>query len=173
MGVLGGTGLLVAMIALQACSKAAAGPNGGDVVSLKNGQVKAEVVANADTGEVMVNTWDNNLKNVQPIEGRQLVIGSGDKTVELQPHPTDTDPRGLSSRFYGQADWMRGGGLQHGWMAGPGQDRLEFNWKHSWMGGQSHGEMWSQMGDHRRGMMGRGPNGGMMGQPPNGGMKHE
>ena len=183
IGLLGGTGLLMAMITMQACSKAAAGPNGGDVVSLKNGQAKAEVMANADTGEVMVHTWDRDLKTIQPIEGKSLVIGSGEKTVELQPHPTDTDPSGFSSRFYGQADWMRGGGVQHGWMAGADQNRQEFDWNHSWMGGQSHGEMWSGMGEHRLGMMGTpGPAGatgqmgdghGMMGRGPNGRMGHK
>ena len=82
---LGGIALLLAMMTLQSCSKAEAGPNGGDVVPL-NGQTKAEVVANSETGEVMVHTWNQNLKTSQPIEAKPLVIGSGDQTVELQPH---------------------------------------------------------------------------------------
>jgi hypothetical protein len=36
----------------------------------------------------MVHTWNQNLKTSQPIEAKPLVIGSGDRTVELQPHPT-------------------------------------------------------------------------------------
>ena len=44
--VLSGIALLLAMMTLQSCSKAEAGPNGGDVVPL-NGQAKAEVVANS------------------------------------------------------------------------------------------------------------------------------
>ena len=109
-GVLSGIGLLLAMMTLQSCSSSKAGPNGGDVVTLNNGLAKAEVVANADTGEMMVHTWDQNLKNSQPIENKPLIIGSGDQTIALQPHPTASDPRGFCSRFYGQADWLRGGG---------------------------------------------------------------
>jgi hypothetical protein len=156
-----GAGLLLAMMTLQSCSKAAAGPNGGDVVTLNNGQAKAEVVANADTGEVMVHTWDQNLKNSQPIESRPLMIGSGDQSVELQPHPIANDRSGFSSRFYGQADWLRGGHVQHGWLGSAGQSRQDFAWNNCWRGGQAHGPMWSEMGEHRRGMMGRGPGPGM------------
>ena len=157
-----GIGLLLAVMTLQSCSsKAEAGPNGGDVVPLNNGQTKAEVVANADTGEMMVHTWDQNLKNSQPIENKPLMIGSGEQTISLQPHPTASDPSGLCSRFYGQADWLRGGQMRHGWMGGAGQSRHEFAWNNCWKGGQTHGPMWNEMGAHRRGMMGRGPGGGM------------
>ena len=162
-GSLIGIILLLAIMSLQSCSSKveAAGPNGGDVVSLNNGQAKAEVMANADTGEMMVHTWDQNLKASHPIENKPLRMGSGDQTIELQPHPTATDPSGLCSRFYGQADWLRGGGVHHGWMGGAGQSRHEFAWKHSWMGGAANGKMWGEMGEHRRGMMGHGPGGGM------------
>ncbi len=159
--VLGGIGLLLAMITLQACSTANAGPNGGDVVPINDGKATAEVVANADTGEVMVHTWDKNLKTSQPIEAKPLVIGSGDQTIELQPHPTVGDPTGLCSRFYGQADWLRGGGMHHGWLAGTNRSRKEFAWNNCWTGGQSHSSMWSDMGDQRRGMMGHRPATGM------------
>ena len=159
--VLSGIGLLLAVMTLQSCSKAQAGPNGGDVVPLNNSQAKAEVVANADTGEVMVHTWDQSLKTSQPIEAKPLVIGSGDQTIELQPPPTLSDPRGFCSRFYGQADWLRGGGVHQGWLGGTDQNRQEFAWNNCWRGGQSHNSMWSEMGDHRRGMMGQGPDGGM------------
>ena len=158
-----GITLLLAVMTFQSCSSKveAAGPNGGDVVSLNNGQAKAEVMANADTGEMMVHTWDQNLKASQPIENKPLTMGSGDQTIELQPHPTASDPSGMCSRFYGQADWLRGGGVHHGWMGGVGQSRHEFAWNNCWKGGQTHGPMWNEMGEHRRGMMGRGPGGGM------------
>lgn len=87
------------------------------MVALSNGQAKEEVLANADTGEVMIHTWDRNLKSSQPIEKKPLVICSGDQTVELQPHPTPSDPPGFCSRFYGQADWFRGGQIHHGWLS--------------------------------------------------------
>lgn len=163
-GAMIGIALLLAGMTLQSCSSKAeaAGPNGGDVVSLNNGQTKAEVMANADTGEMMVHTWDQNLKTSQPIENKPLTMGSGDQTIELQPHPIATDPSGKCSRFYGQADWLRGGGVHHGWMMGGiGQSRHEFDWNHSWMGGAAHGQMWGDMGEHRRGMMGHGSGGGM------------
>ncbi|CAN5893043.1 hypothetical protein BH11VER1_BH11VER1_01310 [soil metagenome] len=156
-----GIGLLLVTLTLPSCSKAEAGPNGGDVVPLNNGEAKAEVMANADTGEMMVHTWDQNLKSSKPIENKPLMFGSGDQTIELQPHPTATDPSGSCSRFYGQADWLRGGQVHHGWMGGAGQSRHEFDWTHSWMGGAAHGPMWGEMGEHRRGMMGHGPGGGM------------
>ena len=158
-----GIGLLLAMMTLQSCSsKAEAGPNGGDVVTLSNDKAKAEVVANADTGEVMVHTWDQNLKNNQPIEDKPLVIGSGGQKIVLQPHPAASDPRGFCSRFYGQADWLRGGQVRQGWLdGGANQGRHEFAWNNCWKGGQTHGPMWNEMGEHRRGMMGHGPGGGM------------
>ncbi len=160
-GAFAGIGLLLAMMTLQSCSSSKAGPNGGDVVALNNGKAKAEVVANADTGEVMVHTWDQNLTHSQPIENKPLMIGSGGQTIELQPHPTASDPRGFCSRFYGQADWLRGGHVRQGWLGGAGQNQQEFAWNNGWAGGHAHGSMWSEMGEHRRGMMGRGPGPGM------------
>lgn len=161
-GIFMGIALLLVVMTMPSCTKAQAGPNGGDVVPLNDGKAKAEVMANADTGEVMVHTWDQNLKNSQPIENKPLTMGSGDQTIELQPHPTASDPSGMCSRFYGQADWLRGGKVHHGWMGGGmGQSRHEFDWNHSWMGGAAHGPMWGEMGEHRRGMMGHGPGGGM------------
>jgi len=161
-GILMGIALLLAVMTMPSCSKAEAeaGPNGGDVVPLNDG--KAEVVANADTGEVMVHTWDENLKASRPIENKPLTMGSDDQTIELQPHPTASDPSGLCSRFYGQADWLRGGKVDHGWLSGGmGKSRHEFAWNNSWRGGAAHGPMWTEMGEHRRGMKGRGPGGGM------------
>jgi hypothetical protein len=152
-GFLGITGLL-ALMTLQSCSSSKAGPYGGDVVPLNNGQAKAEIVTNANSGEVMVHTWDQDLKNSQPIENKPLVIGSGDQTVELQPHPAAGDPPGYCSRFYGQADWLRGGRVHHGWLSGgAGESRHEFPWNNCWSGGQAHDSMWKEMGEHRHGMM--------------------
>ena len=157
-----GMAFLLIMMTLQSCSKAEAGPNGGDVVTLNNGQAKAEVLANADSGAVMVHTWDQNLKNSLPIENKPLVIGSGEQSIALQPHPTASDPRGFCSRFYGQADWLRGGRVHQGWLgSGTDQSRHEFAWNNCWRGGQTHGPMWNEMGEHRRGMMGRGPGAGL------------
>ena len=162
ISVIGGIGLLLAMMTIQSCSSTQAGPNGGDVVMLNNGKAKAEIVANADTGEVMVHTWDQNLKKSQPIENKPLMIGSGDQTIELQHQPTASDPPGFCSRFYGQTDWLRGGQVHHGWIGnGADQSRQEFNWNNCWMGGKTNGSMWKEMGEHRRGMMGHGPGGGM------------
>lgn len=159
--VLSGILLLLAMMTLQACSSAQAGPNGGDVVPLTNSQATAEVVANADTGEVMVHTWDQNLKNSRPIENKPMMIGSGDQKIELQPQPRATDPPGFCSRFYGQADWLRGGQTRHGWLSGADQNRHEFAWNNCWRGGATHGPMWTEMGERRRGMMGDRPGVGM------------
>jgi hypothetical protein len=155
-GALTGIGLLLAMMTFQSCSSTQTGPNGGDVVTLTNG-AKAEIVANADTGEMMVHTWDQALKNSQPIENKALMMGNGDQTVELAPHPTASDPSGSCSRFYGQADWLRGGQVRQGWLGGGAdQDRHEFSLNNCWGGGAANGAMWNEMGEHRRGMMGAG-----------------
>src|SRR6266536_484585 len=109
--------LLAAAAAVGGCNRPAAtppstGPNGGDVVPIKNGTAYAELLANADTGEVMVHTWDQDLKTRRPVEKESITVGSGDNSAELMPHPLDGDPSGTSSRFYGHADWMRGGNVR-------------------------------------------------------------
>lgn len=138
------------------------GPNGGDVIPIKNGAAYAELVANADTGELMVHTWDKDLKTPKPVEKEPITVGSGDNSAELMPHPTASDPAGTCSRFYGHADWARGGNVGHGWMAmrGEGGQRRSFDWRGCWQGGKQHGRMWEEMGEHRR--MGPG-HGGHMG----------
>lgn len=53
--------LLGCLTVAGGCSRtpsALAGPNGGDIVPIKDGAAYAELLANADTGEVMVHTWD-------------------------------------------------------------------------------------------------------------------
>lgn len=148
----------VSIATLSSCSAstAAAGPNGGDVVPIQNGAANAEIVTNADTGEAMVHTWDQGLHSAMPIENQPLTLGSGDNTVELTPHPRASDPPGKCSRFYGQADWLRGGSIRHGWLlcCGGQGARHDFAWANCWSGGRSHGPMWSEMGEHRRGMGG-------------------
>jgi hypothetical protein len=138
----------------------ATGPTGGDVVPIKNGTAYAELLANADTGELMVHTWDKDLKTLKPIEKEPIVVGSGDDSTELSPFPANTDPPGTCSRFYGHADWVRGGAINHGWMAMHGDRRQAFDWRGCWQGGRAHGLMWEGMGEHRR--MGPG-HGGHMG----------
>ena len=158
----------VALLALAGCSTepATAGPSGGDLVPIQGGNAYAELLANADTGEVMVHTWDKDLETRRPIESQPITVGSGDDSVELTPHPMDSDPSGLCSRFYGEADWVRGGGVQHGWMHGGGVgDHRTFDWSRCWQGGQTHGHMWEEMGPHR-GMEGMGPG------PMSGGQEH-
>jgi len=144
--------VLAAVLAAAGCSQpsASAGPNGGDLVSIKGGTAYAELLANADSGEVMVHTWDKDLKSPQPVEKEPITIGGGDKSVELMPHPVNTDPSGQCSRFYGQADWVRGGGIQNGWMHGGGAgEHRTFDWSRCWQAGRSHGHMWQEMGQHR------------------------
>lgn len=151
--------LLGSLITAVGCTRtAAAGPNGGDVVPIKNGSAFAEVVSNADSGEVMVQTYDKDLKTREPIEREPITVGSGQNSVDLTPHPTETDPPGTCSRFYGQADWVRGGSIREGWMQGRAMDmRQEFGWQHGWEAGRTHGGMWEAMGEHRRMEGGHGP----------------
>lgn len=143
---------LIGLMAVAACSNAAAaGPNGGDVVSIKGGTAYAELVSNEESGEMMVQTWDKNLKTRRPIEREPISVGSGDNKVELTPYPTDNDPEGMSSRFYGQADWARGAGVHQGWMEGRATgDRQQFEWRHGREAGRTQRRMWEEMGEHRR-----------------------
>jgi hypothetical protein len=142
------------------------GPNGGDVVPIKNKTAYAELLTNADTGEVMVHTWDKDLKTPHPIEKEPLTVGSGENSAELMPHPMGSDPPGMCSRFYGHAEWVRGGNVPRGWlmMRGEGNQRHSFDWRGCWQGGRMHGRMWEEMGEHRRmgpgGPMGPGHHGG-------------
>ena len=151
------TGVILAgLFGVAGCSQtspqsASAGPNGGDLVAIKGGTAYSELLANADTGEVMVHTWDKDLKTRRPIESQPITVGSGENSVELTPHPMDTDPSGRASRFYGEADWLRGGEIRNGWMRGGGVgDRSEFAWQRCWEAGRTHGRMWEEMGKHRR-----------------------
>lgn len=163
--LLAAVGTVTAMLFVQSCSKAKAGPNGGDLVGLDSSGGSAEVVTNADTGEVMVHTWKDDLKTPLPIEARPLTLGADANQVQLNPHPMPGDPPGYCSRFYGRADWVRGGGIHHGWMsrADGGASRQEFAWDRCWKAGRAHGQMWSEMSGHGPGMH----------QGGHGGMRHE
>ena len=159
-------GLTMGMFFFQSCAAGAkAGPNGGDVVALNDGKTSAEVLANAESGEVMVHTWDNDLRSTRPVEAKPLTMGADDKQIQLEPRPLAGDPAGYCSRFYGHADWLRGGSVHHGWLNHSGTEagRQNFAWDHSWQAGKSHGAIWSGM------MEGHGP--GM--QRGSGGMHHE
>ena len=160
--LLGGLIAVMVIVAAGCAGTAAAGPNGGDVVAIKDGTAKAEVVSNPDTGEVLVQTYGEDLKTRQPIERQPITVGSGDNSVELTPVPVETDPPGTSSRFYGQAEWVRGGRMRDGWMhgGGAGTNRQQFAWEHGWEAGRTHSGMWEAMGGHRRMGPGHGPGGG-------------
>jgi hypothetical protein len=144
---------------------ASAGPNGGDLVPLDGGTAYAELLTNAETGEAMVHTWDRDLKRSRPIPSEPLVLGSGEESVSLMPHPTHDDPPGSCSRFYGRADWLRGGGIRHGWLRhrGHGEGR-QFGWGRCWDAGRSHGSMWGVMGGHHIMGEGHGQHGGPRGE---------
>ncbi len=162
VAIVAAAGLTVGMFFVQSCSASAkAGPNGGDVVALNDGKTRAEMLANADTGEVMVHTWDNDLKSARPVEARSLTLGADEKQIQLEPRPLASDPPGYCSRFYGRADWLRGGTMHHGWLnhSGTGTGRHDFKWNHGWQAGKSHGPMWSEMQGHRPGMQRGGPGG--------------
>lgn len=154
----------VAVFILFRGQPATAGPYGGDLVPIDNGTAYAEVLTNEDTNEVMTHVWEPDLKTPRPIENKPMTIGSEEHHLELGPHPTAEDPAGRCSRFYGRADWVRGGAVRHGWLQRPGDsgDRMEFSWQRCWKGGRAHVSMWSEMEQHRRmGMRGRqsGPTG--------------
>ncbi|HEX2852484.1 MAG TPA: hypothetical protein VHO24_04540 [Opitutaceae bacterium] len=155
-------GLTAGMFFVQSCSASAkAGPNGGDVIALNDGKTTAEVLANAETGEVMVHTWGNDLKSTRPLEATPLTIGADEKQIQLEPRPLPSDPAGYCSRFYGRADWLRGGSIRHGWLSHSGAktEHRDFEWNRGWLAGKSHGPMWSEMQGHGPGMPRGGPGG--------------
>ena len=164
----------------SACNQAKAnvGPNGGDVVAVPNTGAKAEVIGNPDTGEVVVRTWNEKLDKAEALPEELLVLGEGERRLELMPHAMADDPAGRSSRFYGRAEWLRGGKVERGWLecCGGTHGRHEFTWSSGWEAGRRHGDMWREMGGHGampgQGMghgmghgMGMAPGTGPQGQP--------
>jgi hypothetical protein len=143
--------MLASLAVAAACARPAkVGPNGGSVTSISGDTVYAELLADSSTGEVLVQTFDSDLKTRRPIENAPVTVGSGEHRVELRPRPMDNDPSGTSSRFYGQADWARGGDARRGWIEGFGlRERREFDWQHGWEAGQMRGRMWEEMEEHR------------------------
>ena len=168
--ILAAAGLAVGLLFVQSCSKAKAGPNGGDLVTLGDGKTNAEIIANSDTGEAMVHTWNQDLKSPQPVEAKPLTLGTEANSLQLDPHPLPSDPAGTCSRFYGRADWLRGGSVHHGWLSSGGGEsqRQHFDMNRCWNSGRTHGHMWSEMGGHGPGMGGPGSG---MGQGGHGGMR--
>ena len=160
--------MITITLLVQSCSSdAQAGPNGGDVIPMGDGQTSAEVMSNADSGEVMVHTWGKDLKTAHPIEAKALTMGSGANQIQLEPHPLPGDPAGKCSRFYGRAEWLRGGGARKGWLNHSNSEagRMHFDWNRGWKAGASHSGMWTGMGGHGPGMgqggTGQGGHGGM------------
>ena len=148
---LAGTGLSISC----SSSEALAGPLGGDVVPLEGGDVRAEVLANSESGEIVVRTWDEKTDEPRPIPARPLVVGEGARRVALEPFPLETDPRGLCSRFYGQADWVRNREFGAGWLAHGDADesvRHAFTCRRCWEAGRQHAGSWGAMSRHREGM---------------------
>jgi hypothetical protein len=143
--------ILVGLLAVTGCSRTpSVGPNGGDLVAIKGDSAYAELVSNPETGDLMVQTWDEDLKTRRPIEREPITVGSDGNDVQLMPYPTETDPEGTCSRFYGQADWARGGDIRRGWMLGRGTGaRQEFAWENGWEAGRMQGRMWEEMAGHR------------------------
>lgn len=152
-----GTGVVSSLSCSSSETKA--GPLGGDVVPLEDGGVRAEVLANSETGEVVVRTWEPDADEPRPIAAEPMVVGQGDQSVALEPVPLETDPRGLCSRFYGQADWMRAGQFHTGWLTHGDAEasmRHAFTCRHCWKAGREHAGGWRSMADHRERMMGHG-----------------
>ena len=148
--------VLAGLVVLSGCSArpAPAGPNGGDLVPIKSATAYAEVLANERTGEVMAYIWDKDLQTPRPIEHAPIYVGSDDHSVELMPLAMQADPFGTSSRFYGDADWLHGGGIRQGWMHGGGTgDHQEFVWENCWRAGRMHSHLWEELGMRRH----RGP----------------
>jgi len=121
VGVVLGVAIIACVYFVWIGGSGKVGPYGGDVVPIADGDAYAELLANADTGELMVHIWDKDRETARPIESKPLILGSADKSVRLEPPPTLTDPPGYCSRFYGQADWVRGGGVRQGWLTESGQ----------------------------------------------------
>lgn len=157
IGSIGGKGLVLFLTALISCSSTQRGPNGGAIVSLKNSDAKAEILANAESGAVLIYTWDLALKNNQPVNYKLLIIGSGNVTVDLHPYPAADDSAGYCSRFYGKADWLRGGQMRYGWLGGDvEQIRHEFKWDICLRAGKSRSTLFEKIDKNQKGMMGDG-----------------
>jgi hypothetical protein len=162
IGIISSTGLVLALTVVNSCSSMQQGPNGGTIVSLKNSNAKAEILANAESGMIIVYTWDLALKKSRAISYKPLTIGSGEETVNLLPYPTADDSAGSCSRFFGKADWLRGGNVSYGRLGG-GMEQIahNFNWNKGLSAGKNLSSLFKKMDGNQGGMMGDG-SGGMM-----------
>jgi hypothetical protein len=150
-------GLVAAL--LLSCSVTQRGPDGGAVVTFGRTRTKAEVVVNAESGEIMVMTWGTSLKRSKSVKATPMTIGDDDSTTTLQPFPTMADPPDYTSRFYGQADWLRRGDASHGrrgWLrdgeeqfGGMQEVRHEFGMEACWRAGESQNELWKDVEPRR------------------------
>jgi hypothetical protein len=124
------------------------GPHGGDLVPLE-GAGYGEVLANGETGEAIVLICDTALKRNHPISNDPIALGSGARTVVLMPRPLDDDPPGACSRFYGHADWLRGGSVRHGWLHWHGHGvHHRFAWAGCWDAGRARASLWPGVREH-------------------------
>jgi len=156
-GIIYGTGSVLILMTLLSCTSMQRGPYGGTVISLKSSHAKAEILADTASGAVLIYTWDIALKKNKPVHYKPFIIGSGDETVDLFPYPIAGDSTGYCSRFYGKAEWVRGGGMVYGWLGGGvEQVRHEFNWKNCLHAGKSLGSLFEKMDENKGGMMGNG-----------------
>lgn len=156
-GIISKNWSLLVLIVLLSCSSMQRGPNGGPIVSLKNSHAKAEIITNAESGAILIYTWDLVLKNKRPVNYKPLIIGSGNETVDLHPYPIDDDSAGYCSRFYGKADWLYGEQMHSGWLGGGmEQIRHEFDWDISLRAGKSRGTLFKKMNKSQEGMVGDG-----------------
>jgi hypothetical protein len=148
-GIVSAGVLAMAGCAQTASESALAGPNEGDLISIRDGTAYGELLANTGTGEAVVLIWTKDLKTSLPIENEPLTLGSGKDSVELPPHPMDSDPSGKSSRFHGQADWLRGGSVHQGWLHGASTGgHKDFEWRRCWLAGRKHSHIWEEMAGH-------------------------
>ncbi len=87
-GIALGIGIgVVADVLLFSGKNATAGAYGVDVVPIDMRAEHAEIVANPDTGELMVCTWDKHPRSSRPIEAGPITLGTDDGRVDLSRVP--------------------------------------------------------------------------------------
>lgn len=139
-------GMVIALGVVYLWSRgSSSGPYGGDLVPLGEG-AQGEVLANDETGEAVALIWDASLRHSHPIPDDPIVIGRGERTVTLRPHPRSDDPSGHCSRFYGQADWLKGGRSDHEWLEWNGHGmHHRFAGQGCWNSGPERRSLWHDL----------------------------